>query len=79
MVLTCLKSMSESCLLLTADHSKLEYAGLCKAVLNPFFSGNGACTCGLFNLSNRCLNSGFKDSSSSNTSSDLYKRKKNMA
>jgi len=74
-VITCLKSMLELYLLLTAGHSKLVFAGLCKAILKPFSSGNGACICDSFNLSNRRLNSGFKDSSSSNTSRDLYKGK----
>jgi len=58
-------------LLLTTGHSKDEFTELCKAILKPFSSGNGAFTCKSFNFSHRRLNSGFKDSSSSNTARDL--------
>jgi hypothetical protein len=70
--------MLELYLLLIAGHSKLEFAGLCIAILKTFSSGNGAGTRDSFNFSNRRLNSGFKDSSSSNTSSDLYKGKNDI-
>ena len=58
-------------LLLTAGHSKDEFTELGKALLKPFSSDNGALTCESFNLSNRRLNSGCNDSSSSNTARNL--------
>jgi len=52
---------------LTAGHSKGEVTELCKALLETLASENWACPCKSFNSLTQRLNSGFKDSSSSNT------------